>query len=118
LSHALSAVSGGEMTLGVAPLHAYTMGFLGSTLIATATRVSSGHGGRTVAADRVVWSLFWVLQCTVLARVAAAVLAASGSGGAVSLIAVAAVGWCVVCVAWALRYGRWFGTPRPDGRPG
>ena len=94
------------------------MGFLGSTLIAMVTRVSSGHGGRTLAADNIVWRLFWVLQAAVLARVTAAVLAAFGVDGAMPLIAVAAVGWCAACAAWALRYGHWYGTPRTDGRPG
>jgi uncharacterized protein involved in response to NO len=94
------------------------MGFLGSTLVAMATRVSSGHGGRTLAADDTVWRLFWVLQAAVFARVAAALLAAAAVDGAMALIAVAAVGWSAVCAAWALRYGRWYGTPRADGRPG
>ena len=118
VSHLLAAGSEGSVHLGVAPLHAYTMGFLGSTLIAMATRVSSGHGGRSLAADDVVWRLFWVLQAAVLARVVAAVLAASGIEGAMSLIAAAAVAWCAVCAAWAIRYGRWYGRPRADGRPG
>jgi len=117
-SHLLSALTDGASTLGVAPLHAYTMGFLGSTLVAMATRVSSGHGGRTLAADDIVWLLFWVLQAAVVARVVAGVLAAGGIAGAMSLIAAAAVTWGAVCVAWALRYGRWYGTPRADGRPG
>ena len=36
ISHALMAFSGDAVSLGLAPLHAYTMGFLGSTLIAMA----------------------------------------------------------------------------------
>lgn len=118
VSHALEVDSDGVLSLGLAPLHAYTLGFLGSTLIAMATRVSSGHGGRTLAADDIVWRLFWVLQAAALTRVAAGVLAALGMQGAMPLIAAAALGWCAVCAAWALRYGRWFGMPRADGRPG
>lgn len=118
MSHLMLAASDGALSLGVAPLHAFTMGFLGSTLIAMVTRVSCGHGGRTLTADDVVWRLFWVLQAAVLARVVAAVFAATGSPGASPLIAAAALGWGGVCVAWALRYGRWYGTPRVDGRPG
>jgi uncharacterized protein involved in response to NO len=118
LSHALMAASGDAQSLGVAPLHAYTMGFLGSTLLAMVTRVSCGHGGRALTADDFIWRLFWVLQFGVLARVAAAILAAAGAAGALPLIALAALGWCAVCVSWALRYGRWYGTPRADGRAG
>jgi uncharacterized protein involved in response to NO len=118
LSHALIAASGGSLSLGVAPLHAYTMGFLGSTLIAMATRVSCGHSGRTLAADDLVWRLYGLLQIAVVARVAAAALAAAQIEGATTLIVVAALAWLGVCAAWALRYGRWYGTPRADGRAG
>ncbi|HEX6362529.1 MAG TPA: NnrS family protein [Albitalea sp.] len=118
VSHALAAATGNALSLGAAPLHAYTVGFLGSTLIAMATRVSTGHGGRAVAADAIAWTLFWSLQAVALTRVAAAVLAAVGSTLAMPLVAAAAVGWCAVWAAWAARYGRWYGRPRPDGRPG
>ena len=118
VSHALAAASAGAQSLGLAPLHAYTMGFLGSTLIATTTRVSSAHSGRAVAADDFVWRLFWVLQLAVLARVAAGVAAALGKAVAQPLVVAAAIAWGAVCVAWALRYGRWYGTARADGRPG
>lgn len=115
VSNVLAGQSSGELSLGLAPLHAFTIGFLGSTLIAMATRVSAGHGGRPVAADDIVWRLFWLLQAAALARVAAGMLAALGLHGATSLLAAAALGWCVVCAAWALRYGRWFGTPQAMG---
>jgi uncharacterized protein involved in response to NO len=118
LSHALMAASADTQSLGVAPLHAYTIGFLGSTLLAMVTRVSCGHGGRTLTADDFIWRLFWVLQAAALVRVAAAILSAAGVPGTMSLIALAALGWCAVCVGWALRYGSWYGTPRADGRPG
>src|SRR5262249_19029258 len=54
VSHALMATSDGALSLGLAPLHAFTMGYLGSTLVAMATRVMCGHGGRTLVADNVV----------------------------------------------------------------
>lgn len=111
IDHA-AAAAGHPQLLGLAPLHAYTMGFLGSTMFAMVTRVSTGHGGRTLAADNLVWRLFWVLQITIVARLCAA-LVPSGT-----LTAVAASGWAGVCLAWSARYGRWFGTPRADGRPG
>ncbi len=119
LSHTLQAAGAGS--LGLAPLHAYTMGFLGSTLVAMATRVSSGHGGRSVAADDFAWALFWLLQFAVVARIAAGVL--EGIGGAafaagLPLTIVAAFAWAGACGAWALRYGGWFGRARIDGRPG
>lgn len=113
ISHALVAVLGPAMSLGLAPLHAYTMGFLGSTLIAMVTRVSCGHSGRTLAADRFVWGLFCVLQLAVLARVLSALTRETGV-----MLLVAALVWAACCVTWALRYGGWYGRPRADGRPG
>jgi uncharacterized protein involved in response to NO len=118
-SHVLGAASGGEISLGLAPLHAYTMGFLGSTLLAMVTRVSCGHGGRALVADNFIWRLFLLLQVAVVARVAGALPAAIVPPGvAGGLIGGAAAAWAAVALAWACRYGRWYGTPRPDGRPG
>ena len=114
VSHGLMAVSGGTMSLGLAPMHAMTMGYLGCTTYAMVTRISSGHGGRTESADNLAWSLYWVLQVAVVFRVAAALVDALSQ--VATLAAVAA--WCVVMLGWTVRYGYWFGTPRPDGRQG
>ena len=114
ISHTLMALTAGELSLGLAPLHAMTMGYLGCTLFAMATRVSSGHGGRTLAADNTAWALYWVLQTAVLLRVIAALWPAQGT--LFTLGAIAA--WTLATVGWAIRYGRWFGRPRLDGRPG
>jgi uncharacterized protein involved in response to NO len=114
VSHGLMAASGDTVSLGLAPLHAMTMGYMGCTMYAMVTRISSGHGGRKESADNLVWLLYWVLQAAVVLRVCAAL--ADAHAQALTLAAVAA--WCVVMVGWALRYGDWFGTPRPDGRDG
>jgi uncharacterized protein involved in response to NO len=114
VSHGLMASSGDTVSLGLAPLHAMTMGYLGCTMFAMVTRISSGHGGRKESADNLVWWLYRVLQVAVVLRVSAAMLDAYSP--ALTLAAVAA--WCVAMLGWALRYGDWFGTPRPDGRDG
>lgn len=114
VSHALQALSAGQLSLGLAPLHALTMGYLGATLLAMATRVSSGHGGRPLAADNLAWGLYWLAQAAVLLRV----LAALWPHGPAALMPLAAGTWAVACVGWALRYGGWYGRPRIDGRPG
>jgi uncharacterized protein involved in response to NO len=114
VSHTLMALTAGDMSLGLAPLHAMTMGYLGCTLFAMATRVSSGHGGRPLAADDTAWALYWVLQTAVLLRVIAALWPAQSS-----VFTLLAIGfWSVATVGWAVRYSRWFGRPRRDGRPG
>ncbi|MDL2339064.1 MAG: NnrS family protein [Pseudomonadota bacterium] len=114
VSHLLMALTDGQQSLGLAPMHALTMGYLGATLLAMATRVSSGHGGRTLAADNTAWAMYWVLQAAVLMRVVAALWPA----GATSFTLLAVLAWSTATVAWALRYGSWFLRPRIDGRPG
>ena len=114
VSHGWMASSGDTVSLGLAPLHAMAMGYLGCTMFAMVTRISSGHGGRKESADNLVWRLYWVLQAAVVLRVSAAMADALSQ----SLTLAAAGAWGVAMVGWALRYGGWFGTPRPDGRDG
>lgn len=114
VSHALAAAQGDSAALGLAPLHALTMGHLGATLVAMITRVAAGHSGRPLAADDRVWALYWVLQAAVVLRVVAALWPALPM--VVTLLAAAA--WALACASWAWRYGDWLGRPRADGRPG
>lgn len=114
ISHGLMAASGDSNSLGLAPLHAMTMGYLGSTMYTMVTRVSSGHGGRKEPADNTAWLLYFVLQVAVILRISAAIVDTYSQ----TLTLAAAVAWCVVMSSWAVRYGVWFGTPRPDGRDG
>jgi uncharacterized protein involved in response to NO len=90
-----------------AALHAYTLGFLGTTLLAMATRVACGQTGRAVVADDFLWLLYRLLQAAVLLRLAAALWPA----GAYWSGALAALAWAAVAVGWLLRYGRWMGRP-------
>jgi len=113
-SHALQAASGGERSLGLAPLHALTAGYLGATLLAMVTRVSAGHSGRPLAADGTAWGLYWALQAAAVLRVAAALWPAAE----VLLTPLAAAAWALAACGWTLRYGGWLGRPRADGRPG
>jgi uncharacterized protein involved in response to NO len=114
LSQALWWVSDRSLDLSLAALHALTLGFLGSILLAMATRVSCGHGGRTLAADNIAWGLFWGLQAAVVLRL----MGATHWNGSTELVGLAAAVWAAVAVSWSLRYGRWYGRPRADGRPG
>lgn len=114
LSHALMALTKAEQSLGLAPTHALTIGYLGATLLAMATRVSAGHSGRSLAADNTAWTLYWVLQAAVLLRVVAALWPAV----ATPFTLAAVLSWTTAVTGWALRYGNWFGRPRADGRPG
>ncbi|WBY02519.1 NnrS family protein [Ramlibacter tataouinensis] len=104
----------GQPVLPLAPLHALAMGCLGSLLLAMVTRVAAGHSGRPQAADDVTWLLFWALQAATVLRIAASLPLPT----APVLLAVAALVWAGVVLAWAFRLGDWYGRTRPDGRPG
>lgn len=103
----------GRAVLGLGALHALSMGFLGSIMIAMVTRVSCGHSGRALVADDLVWTLFWGLQAVVGIRLLAAV-----EGMPPWLTALAALGWALVVTVWGLRYASWYGRPRIDGKAG
>ncbi|WP_235501236.1 MULTISPECIES: NnrS family protein [unclassified Hydrogenophaga] len=103
----------GTAVLGLAPIHALSMGCLGSLMLAMVTRVSCGHSGRALVADRLIWTLFWLLQLAVLLRIAAALKPSSAW-----LITLAAVVWAGVIGVWALRLLDWYGRVRSDGRAG
>lgn len=98
---------------GLAGVHALTMGYLGGTLLAMSTRVSTVHSGRPQAVDGLARALHALLQAAVASRVAAALWPA-----AALLLDAAALAWAAVAMAWFLRHGRWAGQPRVDGKPG
>lgn len=103
----IAALVTGSRWLPLAPLHALTMGGLGSLMLAMVTRVSAGHAGIPVAADRLVWALFWLLQVATVLRIAASVPGATSQ----PLLTAAAVLWAGLMAAWAVRYGSTYGRP-------
>jgi uncharacterized protein involved in response to NO len=107
-SHSLASLGG--PSLGLAPLHAYSMGFLGSTLVAMATRVSAGHSGRALAVDNRAWALFWLLQAAVIARIMSELFGTPA-------LWLPAVLWAAAVLPWGWRHLGWYGRPRADGRP-
>lgn len=100
--------------LALGSLHALTMGCLASLMLAMVTRVSCGHSGRALVADKLVWSLFWLLQAATLLRI----VAAAQTAFAAWLLLAAALLWAGVTGVWGLRLGSWYGRLRADGRPG
>jgi uncharacterized protein involved in response to NO len=100
--------------LGLAPLHALTMGFFGGVAYAMVTRVTAGHGGRSLSADDLVWTLFWMLQAAVLVRLLAAAWPAQAHWFGVLAMTL----WCVALLPWALRNALIYLRPRVDGQPG
>lgn len=102
----------GAGSLGHAGTHALGMGFCGSLMIAMVSRVTFGHSGRTLAADRLTWSVFLLLQAAIVARLAAALWPHP------VLLAATALAWAACMLPWALRNLPVYWRPRADGKPG
>jgi len=104
----------GIAAMGLAPVHAFTIGFLASVTLAMVSRVSCGHSGRTLAADRLTWYAFLVLQLAAVLRVAADLWPAHYAA-----LLLAAIGCWLACFgSWAWRYLPLYWRPRADGLPG
>jgi uncharacterized protein involved in response to NO len=103
----LLARATGPAVLPLAPLHAFAMGGLGTLMIAMVTRVSAAHANQPVAAENLVWSLFWLLQLATVLRIAATLPGAPTQ----PLLTVAALTWAGLMLAWGVRYGWGYGRP-------
>lgn len=104
----------GESALGLAPVHALSIGLLASLTVAMVSRVSCGHSGRSLAADRLTWSVFLFLQAAAAMRVAADLF----TGAYSTLLVAASVTWLGCFAAWTWRYLPYYWRPRADGKPG
>jgi uncharacterized protein involved in response to NO len=98
--------------LGLAPMHALTIGFASSLLMAMVTRVICGHSGRTLAADTLTWYLFLLLQVAAVARIAAERLPWSHAYACAALLFASSF------VPWVAKYAPLTWRARADGRPG
>ena len=103
----------GGAGLGLAPLHAMTLGMLGSLLFAMVTRVIRGHGGIALVADDLVWTLFLLLQVATLLRIASPLIPVAGG----ALLAAAAIVWTAVWSVWAYVHLPILLKARFDGGP-
>lgn len=104
----------GQDVLGRAPLHALGVGFVAGMLVAMASRVTLGHSGLPLVADRFTWWLFAGINAVALLRIAAE-FAGAGAG---TLNAFAAATWLAVLLPWVWRYAPIYLRPRADGKPG
>jgi uncharacterized protein involved in response to NO len=110
-AHSLRVLAG-LPGLPLGSLHALAIGFASSLLMAMVTRVTCGHSGRTLAADRLTWWLFVLLQFTAVVRTGAAIASAP------VWIAVAGLMWIGAFVPWCAKCAPLYWRARADGRPG
>src|SRR5690606_22343667 len=98
--------------LRLAALHALTMGFFATTMLAMVSRITCGQAGRLLSSEHVVWRLFLALQAATVVRIAAEAMRA-GPMPAMVLV-VAALAWSATMLVWLMRYIGWYGRPRND----
>ena len=103
----------GNFILGRAPIHALSVGYFGSLLVAMVTRVSNGHSGRPLRLGKVAAFAFICIQFVALLRVVTELVA-----DPVAWQVVAGIGWLLAFTPWALHALWVYLTPRVDGKPG
>jgi uncharacterized protein involved in response to NO len=96
-----------------APLHALTIGFFSSMLVAMVTRVTHGHSGRPLAMGVVPWIAFVGVQMAAVVRVLA-----DAATQPWPFYVLAAVLWLLALTPWVARSLWIYLTPRRDGKPG
>ena len=110
----LIVLATGVDVLGRAPLHALGIGFFTGMIVAMASRVTLGHSGRTLHADRLTWLTLLGINVSALLRIAGELLPAAGAW----LHLLAGAVWLVALGAWAGHYLPIYLRPRLDGKLG
>jgi uncharacterized protein involved in response to NO len=103
-----------QFILGRAPLHALSIGFIISLIVGMASRVTLGHSGRALVADRLTWICFWGVSVTTLLRIFAELPLFFG----LNLNVWAAGAWLIFLLPWVSRYLPMILLPRVDGKLG
>lgn len=96
-------------------LHALTAGAMGSLILGMLARVSRGHTGRAIQADRLTIALFVLVTLAALLRVGGPLVAPTGYA---SFLSASAAAWTLAFGGFALTHAGLLLTPRPDGRLG
>ena len=107
----------GQYILGRSPLHAITIGFFASLLIAMASRVTMGHSGRMLILDNTSWYLFLGLQLTAIMRIFSD-LQFDNALISNNLNLIAAALWLISLSVWFIKYAPIYLSARIDGRDG
>nr|WP_199039295.1 NnrS family protein [Dyella sp. ASV24] len=106
-------LASGMDSRGLAPLHALTVGFFSTMLVAMVTRVTHGHSGRPLTMGQVPWLAFIGMQLVALTRVVGEYMSQPWPW----YIAAAAL-WLLALTPWVARSLWIYLTPRRDGAPG
>jgi uncharacterized protein involved in response to NO len=105
---------GKALILGLAPLHALTIGCFATLLIGMGTRVTLGHSGLPMKADGPIKLMFSGMQLVTLLRVLADMLPMQPYWFYIGAAAV----WLACFSPWVFRYLPLYWRPRADGLAG
>ncbi|MFW2374369.1 MAG: NnrS family protein [Gammaproteobacteria bacterium] len=106
-----------ELILARAPLHALTIGYFSSLLIAMASRVSYGHSGRMLILDNIIWAVFLGIQLTAILRILSDTNSFNQLFG-LNLNIIAVLLWILCMASWVIRFGPIYLSQRIDNKPG
>ncbi len=90
-----------------AAIHAFTAGAMGTMILAVMTRVTLGHTGRPLEADRFTTLIYLMVNIAALMRIAA-----SGGGARTPLLELSAALWVGSFAMFAVHYGPMLVAPR------
>ena len=101
--------------LGLAPLHALTIGCFATLVIGMGTRVTLGHSGLPFKVDMALKLMFAGIQADAILRVLADILPQQYNHG---LYLATALLWLACFTPWVWRYLPAYWRVRADGKPG
>ncbi|MBB5414184.1 uncharacterized protein involved in response to NO [Paraburkholderia atlantica] len=105
--------------LGVVPhslaIHTFTVGVIGSAIIAMITRTARGHTGRELVAGKVEIACYGLFILATLIRVLGPWLAPQFT---MTWIYASGLCWAAALVLYCVRYAAWLVLARADGKPG
>jgi uncharacterized protein involved in response to NO len=113
----MATLAGMPGLFGLGPMHLLGVGYFAAMTLGMVSRVSLGHSGRALEADRLTWYGFLAIIGAGAIRALADFLPLAGIPRTV-LLAVSALAWTAVVLAWAARFIPMYLAPRPDGRGG
>jgi uncharacterized protein involved in response to NO len=113
----LATLAGRPGLFGRGPLHLIGVGYFAAMTLGMVSRVSLGHSGRALEADRATWFGFLAIVAVGAARAIADFAPLAGAPRAV-LLGLSALAWIAIVGHWALRFVPLYLRPRADGRDG
>ncbi|MGH6877821.1 MAG: NnrS family protein [Rhizomicrobium sp.] len=99
-----------NMVPEAAAIHAFTAGAIGTMILAVMTRVSRGHTGRPLRADRTTTAIYTAITLAGVSRVAAEF----GKASSMALLDISALLWVTSFLLFALKYLPMLVEPRID----